>query len=405
MSSAMPQHDQDDDDVADGEKVARVRAELPVTARYVYMNAGTNGPLPIACHAAMMEWAERDLTAGRILLTSLPDMLAAWKDTRVAVADLLGCDAEEVALTHSTTEAINTALMGMMWRAGDEIVTAATEHAGGLFPAYQVHQRFGVNVHMTNIGSPTVDPVSALKAVLGPRTRAVALSHVSWSTGMTLPLRELVDLTHEAGALFICDAAQSCGMIPSNVRELDVDVYALSGQKWLCGPDGTGALYIRRDRLNAIPPPFMGYFTGRREASDPVGSYALSEGGVRYEATTLNPATAVGFTASLRWLEREVGWQWAFARIARLARLCHSQLSAIPNVTVHTPAETMAGLVHFTISGVRSSSIVRRLAEDNILIRRVPDNDYARASIGFYNTEEEITRLADHIAALAGSPT
>ena len=385
----------------DAAHIARVRSALPVTARYVYMNAGTNGPIPLSAHQAMADWAERDLREGRILLSALPTMQAAWQTTRAAVADLIGCDADEVALTHSTTEGINFALMGMNWRAGDEIVTSSTEHAGGLYPVYQIHQRYGVAIRMTEIGVTGVDPVAALKAALSPRTRAVVLSHVSWSTGVTLPLRELIDLTHAVGALFICDAAQSCGMIPSNVRDLDVDVYALSGQKWLCGPDGTGALYVRRDHLDVIQPPFLGYFTIARGASDLTGAYTLVESGVRYEAITLNPAHAVGLTESLRWLAVDVGWPWAFARVARLARLCHDQLAAVSGVTVLTPRELMAGLVHFTVAGVSASEVAKRLAASNILVRRIPDNDVVRASIGFYNTEEEIQRLAALLGAIA----
>lgn len=388
----------------DASKVARVRAALPVTARYIYMNTGTNGPVPARSHQAMAARMERELTEGRILLSALPDLLTIWKATRAAVAELIGCDAEEVALTHSTTEGVNTALMGMQWRPGDEIITASTEHAGGLYPVYQIHQRYGATVRMTDIGKVGVDPVAALKSALSPRTRAVVLSHVSWSTGMTLPLCELVDLTHDASALFICDAAQSCGMLPSNVRELDVDVYALSGQKWLCGPDGTGAVYIRPDRLGDIPPPFMGYFTIRSGMSDLTGAYVPAEGGVRYEAITLNPVSAIGLTESLRWLADEVRWPWAFARSARLARLCHDQLSAVPGVTVHTPREAMASLVHFTVAGVSSSEVAKRLAAENILIRALPDPPVARVSIGFYNTEEEISRLVEQVTALASKP-
>lgn len=382
--------------------VARVRAALPVTARYVYMNTGTNGPIPTRSHHAMLTKAEQELIEGRILLSAFPDMLATWAAARAAVADLIGGNTSEIALTHSTTEGVNIALMGMSWRPGDEIITAAAEHAGGLYPVYQIHQRFGVTIRMTNIGRPNTDPVAALKAALSPRTRAVVLSHVSWSSGVTLPLRELIDLSHRAGALFICDAAQSCGMLPTNVRDLDVDVYALSGQKWLCGPDGTGALYVRRDRLGDISPPFMGYFTIKSGMSDLTGAYVPAEGSMRYEAVTLNPITAVGFTESLRWLADEVGWPWAFARTARLARLCHERLAAVPGVTVHTPRETMAALVHFIVAGTSSSEVAKRLAAENILVRRIPDNDFVRASIGFYNTEEEIARLAQQVAIIAG---
>src|SRR3954466_287995 len=101
---------------------------------------------------------------------------------------------------------------------------------------------------MTTIGLPDHDPIEELRQALSPRTKAVVLSHVNWATGMVLPIRELADLAHAAGALLICDAAQAAGMVPSNVYDLGVDVYACSGQKWLCGPDGTGALFVRRER-------------------------------------------------------------------------------------------------------------------------------------------------------------
>src|SRR5258708_13860742 len=105
---------------------------------------------------------------------------------------------------------------------------------------------------MTDIGLRDRDPLDELRRALTPRTRAVVASDGGWSTGMVLPLRALADLTHEAGALLICDAAQACGMIPSQVYDLGVDAYACSGQKWLCGPDGTGALFIRADRMPDI---------------------------------------------------------------------------------------------------------------------------------------------------------
>src|SRR5262249_43116750 len=157
-------------------------------------------------------------------------------EAREAVAALLSCDPAEVALTHNTTEGMNIALMGLDWRPGDEVVTASTEHPGGLYPVYLLHQRYGVRIRMTEIGMPGGNPVEQLRAVLGPRTRAVVLSHVSWATGMVMPLEQLIELTHRAGALFICDAAQSCGMLPTRVSALGVDAYACSGQKWLCGP-------------------------------------------------------------------------------------------------------------------------------------------------------------------------
>lgn len=385
----------------DNAKLAGIRAELPVTARYVYMNTGTNGPLPKRAHEALLAYAQRELLEGRISSNAFTEMLDSWQRTRDAMAGVIGCDSADVALTHNTTEGVNIALMGIDWRPGDEIVTATTEHPGVLYPVYLLHQRYGVRIRMTDIGKPGVNAVSALYDVVGPRTRAVALSHVSWSTGVVLPLRELVEVTHRVGALFVCDAAQSCGMVPSNVLDLGVDAYACSGQKWLCGPDGTGALYVRRDRLGDIQSTFSGYHTIRTGMSDYEGYFVPTAGAQRFEVSTVSPMTATAFSASLRWLTDEVGWSWAHERIARLGQLCHDQLSQIDGVIVLTPRDLMAGLIHFTVDAAAPGDVVKRLADEGILIRAIPEPAVLRASIGFYNTEEEIARLAASVAAIA----
>ncbi|HEX9036292.1 MAG TPA: aminotransferase class V-fold PLP-dependent enzyme [Ktedonobacterales bacterium] len=351
----------------------------------------------------MTQWQEKELEAGRIHAAAFPDMQEEKRRARLGLASVFNCDARDVAMTHCTTEGINIVLSGMSWQPGDEIITSSTEHPGILHPVYQLHQRYGVRIRLTEIGKPGVDDVAALKAAITPRTRAVALSHVSWSTGVVLPLSQLIEVTHSVGALFLCDGAQSGGMIPLNVRELDVDAYAISGQKWLCGPEGTGGLYVRPDRIGEIQPSYMGYFSVRSGMSDYDGNYVPSQGALRYEATTLNPATVAGLRASLDWLSLDVGWQWAHARIARLGRLCHDALSPLPGVKVLTPREAMAGLVHFTIRGAPAPEAVKALDSGGILVRAIPSTDLIRASVGFYTLESEIALLAERVGALVAN--
>ncbi|HLY30085.1 MAG TPA: aminotransferase class V-fold PLP-dependent enzyme, partial [Ktedonobacterales bacterium] len=175
----------------DAEKIAAIRAELPVTGRYLYFNAGTNGPLPTRSHNALVASSERELSEGRIGSAAFTRLLQNLGDARTAVATLLQCDPAEIALTHNTTEGMNIALMGLRWQPGDEVVTSVAEHPGGLYPVYLLHQRYGVKIRMTQIALPGHDPFEELRSVLSPRTKAVVLSHVSWATGMVLPVREL----------------------------------------------------------------------------------------------------------------------------------------------------------------------------------------------------------------------
>ena len=376
----------------DGEKIAMIRAEMPAVEKLAYLNTGTNGPLSRRAYDTLVAGATSDFEAGRAGFAKFEHMFAVMRQTRAEIARLLGCADDEVALTHNTTEGMNIALLGLSWQPGDEVITSSTEHPGGLHPIYVLAHRYGVKIRMTRIGAPDVDPVAELHAHLTTRTRAVMLSHVSWTSGMALPMRALSDLAHAAGAMMICDAAQSCGMVPAKVYELGVDAYACSGQKWLCGPDGTGALFIRRDRLGDIHQTYAGY--PAFSASDHDGYFVPTSSAQRYEAATIYPPSVAALYESLRWIDESVGWEWAHQRIARLGRFCYDALAALDGVSMLTPKDTMAGLVHFTVDGVAPADLTARLAERGVMIRHTPHPNANRVSTGFYNSEEDIDRLA-----------
>jgi L-cysteine/cystine lyase len=396
----MAEHSSQKKHAEDQEKIDQIRAELPAVQKTLYMNTGTNGPLPRRSHAALVQAAETELNEGRASLATLMRMIESFGEARTKMAAILGCDPLEIALTHNTTEGMNIALMGLDWQKGDELVTATTEHPGILHPAYLLSARYGVRLRMTDIGLPHVDPLEALQRALTPRTRVVTLSHVSWSTGAVLPIRELAEITHRAGALFICDAAQSCGMVPSHVYELGVDAYACSGQKWLCGPDGTGALFVRKDRLVDIKPTYFGYLGIKRGMSSTEGYFIPSDGAQRYEAATLYPPGVRAFITSLTWLLEDVGLAWIYDRVAALGSYCHRTLRSIDGVTMHSSEEHLAGLVHFTLDGMTPPDVSTKLREQNIIIRELMSPAVNRVSLGFFNTVEEIDHLAEVISTL-----
>lgn len=243
----LHKHRTERDNQRDREKIVAIRAALPAVRAFVYLNTGTNGPLPQRSHETLLSQATVELEQGRIRPECYVHLQQEKNRVRGDLATLLGSASDEIALTHNTTEGMNIALMGLNWERGDEVVTATTEHPGGLNPLAVLRQRYGVRIHQIEIARKDSHPMEELSRVLNPRTKAVILSHISWSTGMVLPMREMTELAHGVGALVICDGAQSGGMIALDVSDLGVDAYALSGQKWLCGPDGTGALFLRRE--------------------------------------------------------------------------------------------------------------------------------------------------------------
>jgi L-cysteine/cystine lyase len=385
---------------ADSDKIAAIRAELPATQRIAYLNTGTNGPFPRRGYAVLVEQAQIELEQGRVGPGAFERYMANMDTTQAAFATLLGCAADELALTHNTTEGMNIALMGLDWQPGDEVVTATSEHEGGLNPVALLRERFGVKVHYTSIGLRDCDPIAELARVLSPRTKAVALSHASWATGVVLPMRELSNLAHDAGALMICDAAQSCGMLPVNVYELGVDAYACSGQKWLCGPDGTGALFVRRESMERIKQTYIGYWGIKSRMNHAEAIFEVGEGAKRYQYASLYPPAVKALGVSLGWIADEVGWDWAYRRIHELGRYCHAALTRLDGVSLYLPEEAVTGLIHFTVAGVEPADLTARLGEQGIIIRHTPEPQLNRVATGFYNTEEDIDRLAQAIVAI-----
>ncbi|HEV2075083.1 MAG TPA: aminotransferase class V-fold PLP-dependent enzyme, partial [Thermoleophilaceae bacterium] len=224
-----------------------LRAEFPVLERVEYLNAGTDGPMPARAERAAAERLRRELQEGRSGRRHRESLGALRERVRSHLADLLGCRAGEVALTHSTTDGINTILSALELGQGDEVLTSDEEHPGLLAPLAAAERRSGVTVRVV--------PFEALADAVGPETRLVACSQVSWVTGRVAD----TDALATTGAPVLLDGAQGLGAVPTKVGELGCDFYAAAGQKWLCGPDGTGCLYVRDERIRGLPAPWPGY--------------------------------------------------------------------------------------------------------------------------------------------------
>jgi L-cysteine/cystine lyase len=385
-------------------QVEAVRQELPVLERLVYLNTGTAGPLPRRTVAAITAANERQMLDGRASFkVYMEDYFPLLNDVRARFARLLGADVGEVAITHHTTEGMNIAIWGLNWQAGDEIVATSHEHEAGLLPAYAVARRYGLDLRVVDVmdTSGDADTVAAsVIAALSPRTRLVVLSHVTFTTGAVLPVQAIAAAAHRQGALVAVDGAQSAGAIPVDVHALDVDFYAVPGQKWLCGPEGVGALYVRKACLSALAPTYIGGFALRDfEAMDLTGHFLPAPDARRYEQSSLYWPALYGMQESLRWLEEDLGWSWLFARTAAITARCRALLGELPGVTLHTPSQ-QGGLTAFTVAGLEAQDTATQLSEQGIIIRPIPHYNWLRVATGFFTTEADVVRLRDGLVAL-----
>lgn len=377
----------------DDAKLAAVRRGVPVTQRLAFLNAGSHGPLAASAAEAISRVAEGELNEGRLGALQFQRGGELKNAIRGQFARVLGCDASEIAVTASTTDGMDIACWGLNWHPGDEIITSDQEHQGGLSPLYILAHRFGVEVRFAQAGRSGEQILSSIEGLLNARTRAVVVSHVSWSSGLVLPLREITELAHSVGALCFADGAQSAGAIPVDVKRTGVDAYAVPGQKWLCGPEGTGALYVANERLDAILPSYTG--GGSWASYDYAGHYTLRQDASRFDTPghPYVPALA-GLKAALQWFLEDVTPEWAYARVLRNAATCRQLLEAIDGVHILNPPGEHAGLLHFTVDGWEPDAIFEELLRRDVLIRSVIMPACIRASTGFYNSDGDLQKLA-----------
>jgi L-cysteine/cystine lyase len=376
-----------------------VRAALPCLGRAVYLNTGTAGPLPAPAARAVAEALTAELERGRIGAEAWRAAGAVREEARAAVAALLGADPGRIALLHHSTDGLNAAALGLRWRPGDVVVTTDLEHAAAQLVVGALRVRHGVEVRIARLagaGGDAAGAVRALEEQLRGPVRAVVLSHVSYATGWVLPVRALAERAHAAGACVVVDGAQGAGALPVRPGDLGVDFYTVSGQKWLCGPEGTGALWVAPGWEERLLPGVLGYMGVERV--DAEGYYLPHPGARRLEVGTVFHPGLAGWTAALRWLG-EVGWDAVWTRTRALAARARQALARIPGVEVLTPAEH-AGLVSFRLRGFRAEEAVEALAARGYLLRSIPGWDALRASCGFFLLEAEIDGLAEAVEAL-----
>jgi L-cysteine/cystine lyase len=362
---------------------------------FAYLNTGSTGPPPY--HVIEATRRADDLCSGPAYMegVGLFYRLAEYaSQAREAAARLIGSGPDDVALTQNTTHGMNLGVSSLNWQEGDEAISVTTEHPGCLAPLHNLKRRYGVEVRLLE---PPVTP-EKIDALLTPKTRLVAFSHVDWTNGTVWPLREICALARDHGVLTLVDGAQSIGNIEVDVPATGADMYAFTGHKWVLGPEGMGAFYVRPGL--SVHSPNVGFMSIPSPADfDPQGDYELRPDARRFEASTMSPALAAGFAAAASAVyERGSA---GVGEIRRKADHLANLLSELPRVTLGSPRPAQSGLVSFEIKGVEPGEVIDRLLEQKFILRYVPGpSTYIRASTHLFNTEEELEALTRALSSL-----
>jgi selenocysteine lyase/cysteine desulfurase len=348
-----------------------LRAEFPVLQRLAYLNAGTDGPLPARAVAAVAEELHREAANGRTMAHferrgELNDQL------RAAYSRALGCEPADVALTSCTSEGIAHTVGGLALGRGDEILTSDEEHPGLLGALGAARELRGASIREV--------PLLEIADAVGDRTRLVACSHVGWVSGQLAP-----PALARLDVPVLLDGAQGVGAVGVDVHALGCDAYAGAGQKWLCGPDGLGMLYVTPQLRERLEVPRRGY----GNLTDPNAGVdaRVHEDARRFDSMSLSAEAVACGVAAIEVLESR-GW----AAVHERARTLAAQLErALAEAGRETAPRGDTTLVSFQSADPPQERT--RLAERGCVVRNIPGRPWLRASVGAWNDEDDLDRL------------
>ena len=332
--------------------------------------------------------------------------------TYTAIARLIGCEVDEVAVVENATRAWDMAFYAMSFMPGDRILTTHAEYASNVIAFLQVAGRTGAVVEVVDDDEHGQISLTDLRRRLtsGGQVRLIAVTHVPTQGGLVNPAEQVGALAREAGVPFLLDACQSVGQLPVDVQRTGADLLSTTGRKYLRGPRGTGFLYVRRSILDRLEPPFLDLHAATWTAPR---RYEIRPDARRFETWETNYAGKIGLGVAI-----DYALSWGLdaieARVTTLAETLRARLRALDGVRVHDQGQRRCGIVTFTVQDVPARDVQRRLACSGVNTS-VSDADSARldlprrglselvrASVHYYNTDDELDRLV-HALPRAGT--
>lgn len=386
--------------------LARVREDTPGTKNVVHLNNAGAALQPQPVIDAVFDHLRLEAEIGGYEAEARN--IDRIEHTYDALSMLLNCGREQIALTHSATDAWNLAFQAMEFKAGDRILTSMAEYASNLIPMLQAAKRTGAVIEVVPNDPDGQLDVEALAGMIDERVKLIAVTHIPSNGGLVNPVPQIGQIARENEIPFLLDACQSVGQMQLDIWELGCDFLTATGRKFLRGPRGTGFLAMRPDWLDRIEPRALDLHGATMLTPD---SYEMRYDARRFEHYEHNVAGIIGLGVAADYA-MEMGLEGIQDRVFRLGAWFRTLLSAIPGVTIHDLGAQKCGIVSFTVEGLSPLEVKVALVKKGINVwasdaASTPNDMTARglshvlrASPHYYNTEAEAERLVDGIAEL-----
>ena len=377
----------------------RVRADTPGVEHVAHFNNAGSALPPRQVVDAVVGHLRREAEIGGY--EAAAEREDRWEHTYDALAHLLGAQRDEIAVVENATRAWDMAFYAFTFQPGDRILTGHAEYASNWIALRQVADRTGASIEVVPDDETGQIDVAELERLIDERVKLVSLVHVPTQSGLVNPAAEVGRVTRAAGVPLLLDACQSAGPLPLDVDAIGGDILSGTGRKFLRGPRGTGFLYVRRELIERLDPPFLDLHAADWQ---PDGGYRIRQDARRFENWETYYAGKVGLGVAVDYA-LEVGIEDAWERIQSLASRLRAELEEIPEVTLLDRGAVLGATVTFTVADVPASDVQRRLAADKVNVSLLEaasarlDFDerglsaVVRSSVHYYNSDEEIDLL------------
>lgn len=387
-----------------------VRGETPGCAHRLHFNNAGASLMPQPVMDTVVEHLQLELRIGGYeAADAARERIEA---VYAAAARLVGCKAPEIALFENATRAWDAVFYAIPFSSGDRIVTGRAEYCSNYMAYLQIANATGAQIVVIGDDEHGQINVDELRAVIDERVKLIAVSHVPTSGGLVNPAADVGIVAHETGIPFLLDACQSVGQMPVDVRTIGCDFLAATGRKFLRAPRGTGFLYVNKDRIGGLHPAVVE--VGSAEWTNTEG-YVLKDDARRFETWEASTALRLGLGRAIEYA-LDLGLQAIWGRVANLAAELRTRLGALDGVSVHDQGLTKCGIVTFTVRGIESENLFSELRKRSVNVDVSTPADtrldfearglssLIRASLHYFNTDDEITRFCELVAMLTPGP-